>query len=372
MEIKKITKEEKFLNVKKFADKYYPLKGNDAINPEETKRLVWYCNYTGIFIPELQEKYGCQIDFKEEDDENLCFELNLIKAGYTNYQVYPCSHCFLDVSLLCALYDNINFCWSPKFSEERAKQIINNLDKCPICNPVQKSVLKSLNKNNYDEKLIPYIVSNELITGSVILRPIFPKKYIHHLADLHVFEEGDLVDVDGYRGIGLYILDDDGKFKQVKTGEYYPGWPIKWLKKRGYRYYVDTCIYFDAIPFEDNIYLAPDGKFRKTDQNKFCLVEPPTVDDGFIDDSLQEEHKQTGENSDEENEAENKEDFSSEIIDCETISYPFEDVLQLNLFRKSKKTYKAKLNDKEYLVFSNGNIFLCNMTGLDVVEIWSS
>lgn len=43
----------------KFLDRYYPLSDiiTSTVNFNKISRFIWYCNHSGIFIPELQTLY---------------------------------------------------------------------------------------------------------------------------------------------------------------------------------------------------------------------------------------------------------------------------------------------------------------------------
>ena len=55
--------------------------------------------------------------------------------------------------------------------------------------------------------------------STIVSKDTIPKIYLPYLTD--IFEEGDVVDTEGYRGTGLYIFINNN-FEEVELGEYYP------------------------------------------------------------------------------------------------------------------------------------------------------
>lgn len=333
-------------NFKTFLDNYYSLPDTftETIDLNNFPRALWYCNISGVLIPELQTKYSdLEIDLQDlEPEQSLAsdfYQGKLTEVAYNKYRVFPCGHCILDVYYLSSLYDNMNFNWSPPFTIEKVEKCIQRLlEKCPICDT-----------NVYDPDKV-YLVSNRLTLGTVILKSIIPLKYLKYLSS--IFEPGKVIDTDGYRGIGLYLLDDDQQFKKIPIENYYPIWSLKWLKKKGYAAYVNLTD-FDALPFENGIYLTMERVFYNACNSKVFEL-----------------------NSDEELQTEENDYVSPEttcaprnyqekinLQEAAEMTYPFEHSRRVNEYLKSGKLFKARLNEFEYLVFEKTYPYVTNFEG---------
>lgn len=292
----------------KFIDKFYPIASNNY-EPEISRR-AWYCNCSGVYINELQQKYQKNILWIKEDK---CVALTLYKGKYNKYRVYKCGHCIIDVYYLCNLFNA-----GVQNIEECIKSLVF---KCPICEYLG---------NNINNK---YIVYNLYSSGTIISNPIIPEKYLKFIKDdLH---PGDVIDTKGYRGNGLYLFD--GEFEKVETDNCYPIWPIKWLNKRGYTYYLQlekTKILY----FENDIYYSYNGKFYsnyKDNHDEYNY----TTNIIILSDRL------------------NIGDYINFKL-YENIIYPFNDYKKLNEIISAGKLCKAKLYNEEFLIFHYGSLYI--------------
>ena len=122
-----------------------------------------------------------------------------------------------------------------------------------------------------------YTVSPTFDVGTVRRRKcIIPRKYLSVLT--HEVDVGTVIDTHGYRGFGLYIYGDDQKFHLVPTGDYYPIWPLKYLKLKGYLYYLSLFPDFDKLEFNNNISFdsyAKEFVMSSYDQNEFPPSDEP-------------------------------------------------------------------------------------------------
>ena len=241
----------------------------------------------------------------------------------------------LDIYLILSLYDNYNYHWSPKWTLEKVEALLQQSEtKCPCCGGFSDNM---------------YIISNRLCTGTAILGDIVPKRYLKFLTSL--YQKGDVVDCEGYRGTGLYLFDGI-EFKQIPTETYHPIVPLEYNKLRGYTYYWNIVGSCDLLLFENNVVLVPGDKFYLYDCSKIKLID---------------ENDKGGEYYwPKDDEAEDKEDDEiDEVITnkFKEIAYPFSDVKLLNRCLNSKQLYRAKLNEKETMVLGEGYCVIYHING---------
>jgi hypothetical protein len=252
--------------LQKFYDKHWPIPRPEVqLSDSKIKaidRVVWYCNISGNPIPELQHFNRSDVRLEyPTDDEVLSREF--YHRGDTSYRVYECGHAFLDIHLLCAVFDACVY-----FSDkDRPSKAFEEMGKaCPMC--ADNHSCAGNVKNIYG-------VSGRYVGGTVHVKTTIPKKMLLHIKS--EYTEGDVVDTGGYRGLDLWILED-GEFKKVETEEYYPIWSMERGKKYGYRKILSGLIWdgaqFDKIELEHGVSLTPhsgfmcDGKeVEKSDQN---------------------------------------------------------------------------------------------------------
>lgn len=249
-------------NLRLFFKESWPLPTDRSISKDEIAkidRLIWYCNISGNPIPELQcfNKSNMHLTYPIK---KKCLSEQLYHEGATSYRVYGCGHAFLDIHVLCAIFDH-----SAYRSESLRKELVSTLSKgCLICSNVRTS---SEDKGNV------YGVSGSYVGGTVHIKTTIPKKMLPYLKGL--WDEGQVIDTDGYRGIGLYILEA-GEFVKVELGEYYPIWTVNRAKKFGYRRLLRGCMWgndpeFDKIELEcDVVIYHYEGFFY---QNKAIKVD---------------------------------------------------------------------------------------------------
>ena len=303
-----------------------PIKKNKAtINFTEINRALWYCNWSGLPIPELNANHGT-LDFEKDFKCKYPRDRIIFENGYNKYRVYPCGHCVYEAAFLCSLYDRFNY----YITEEDVKKKINSLIKCPIC------------KGGRINTIELYAVSNELTLGTINLTNIIPIKYINTLAS--VFQEGTIVDVEGYRGTGLYYLKDK-KFVKVPIKEYYPLWPKDLIQLRGYMYCFSVYKFADSTPFE-NISWSPMGMFVTTMDD--------LDDDEFLDQGCIEE--------------------SFDLNLCKEMNYPFKDHNQANQLLKESNAQPlyvkiSEIEGGEYLVFHKKVAYITNCDGSRVITL---
>lgn len=326
----------KYQKAKQFVEKYYPLTSEQEHEPKEFNRIIWYCNLSETLIRELND---VQVEPK---DEKSTADF-IYKEGYDHYRIYECGHLVLDTYLILSLFDNLNYNWSPKWTLDQVEKLLEqSKTKCPCCAGLSDNM---------------YIISNSLCVGTVIVGDIIPKRYLKFLTSL--YKKGDVVDCEGYRGTGLYMFDGI-EFKQIRTESYYPMIPLEYNKLRGYTYYwkiVDAC---DLLLFENNIAFTPGGgEFYSFDCNKIKLID----DDDQEDDDDGENYDQDDDDDDQE-ETDDDDDVTDNKL--KEIPYPFTDVKLLNRCLKSKKLYKAKLNDYETMVFGNGYCAIYHINGDEI------
>ena len=218
-----------------FVNEYYPLKDTDPTLLNKTNRLIWYCNLSGFFVslnPTIQPE-----DIKDESDNRFRSGGEIAKClfdeGYDHYRVYECGHLILDLYLILTLFDNI------QSKNQSKKKNVDAITKCltsktcPCCESIAHSYQSSY--NDKDELQMYLVASGFSCGGTILVATIIPQKYLPYLTSL--FEKGDVVDCGGYRGTQIFMFNGN-RFKQVPTGEYYPIFPLKYLKLRGYSFYL--------------------------------------------------------------------------------------------------------------------------------------
>jgi hypothetical protein len=271
-----------------FIKKYWPLPAvRIPVDPKTFKRQVWYCNCSARLIPELQQfnEYKGTIGSTTDDDndQRVLLSDEYYTAGYTNYRVYPNGLAFRDINLLSMLFDyyiESNFSPPPKTSDmERL------ISKLAICDPYNAAISDKLAVSGMpslyerENRLSMYEISGLFCTGTIVQKGIISNLYLPYITA--EFKEGDVVDTEGYRGMGLKILvpttSTDGKeklqFVDVPRDEYYPQWPLHLLKKYGFRRLIKSLMWgddeplFEHIEIAENIILVSDGEKPFWDEN---------------------------------------------------------------------------------------------------------
>jgi hypothetical protein len=171
---------------------------------------------------------------------------------------------------------------------------------------------------------------------------ILPEKCLDHV--LNLYNDGDVINTDEYRGVGLYICvkgSTISHFQQVPCGEYYPIWPLEYLKLRGYRYYLKFYEYYDELHFEDDIVLI-------SGLNKFC---PKS-------DKIDRHHIEYNEGDDFPDRP-----LRFDIARFEEVPYPFTSVDIVNNYSEQRSRKYARLNAEEILVFYDYELVLAKTNG---------
>ena len=225
--------------------KEYPLpKCEHNITHERIKgigRLIWYCNTSGELIPSLNNIIGREVNSEDGNDEYDDITNNL-----GSYRVYPCGHAFYNNMLHEFLYSIslASWGWYSKGSHNggfraniRLLDFVKALEKtskyCPLCDD-QTFTFTNINQSIYNidfakelEKTSKYcplcndqtftfknVTQSERINmynidsgqgGTIVSARRIPKKYLTYIGQ--EFKKGDIVDTEGYRGIGLYIFN---------------------------------------------------------------------------------------------------------------------------------------------------------------------
>jgi len=249
-----------------FIGKYWPLPSGPRLTEQEMydiKRPVWYCNNSGMYVPELQKynateyvgKYNDTTDttcrcktayFRvdeqeraEEEADESCLSIRFYRNGHTNYHVFKNGLCFLDIHLLSAAYDYINSNFHPKPKEEEVMKHIH-----AICQGKGVEHITDMMS-----------LVTDMSTGTIIVKPYVPHHILKHLALTAKY--GDMVNTEGYRGTGYHVFNGTD-FCSVEREEYYPLWAYSYLNERGCRYYTND--YFDALMF-GKVYYSSYGAF---------------------------------------------------------------------------------------------------------------
>jgi hypothetical protein len=124
-------------------------------------------------------------------------------------------------------------------------------DWCPVCLDSERRGPPTYKNQKEIEKFFVTPVS----FGTVILRPTFEEKDLDLLAPY--FEMGEIVDTDGYRSRGLWIMNDDGSWERLKEDDPIHI-PLKYWQNRGKKYYYDNYDHYYYCLFE-----TPDGEWEE-------------------------------------------------------------------------------------------------------------
>ncbi len=386
---------------KQFVQRYWFLTSLKSQNqPNESdlksiKRSRWYCNLTGRSIPHLQ-KFNTRTNFdvtiKEDsedyddhfsNEEKACASELLYNGGYDSYHIFECGHCYIDIHVIAALFDYIESRHMPmiklkKMGEKAVDDHVNEqlnsfFSKCFVCG----------GNRCHDDRLSLYACSTILNTGTVFLPSrIIDKKNFGDICD--ELKWGDVIDSEGYRGTGLYIYEGNRSYSKVPCDEYYPNWPLEYLKTRGYLYYLtsDFETLFDRLPFDNKIWayydfendhlifkdsLESDSFTENTDQLIFKdLVESESLESDEMDVLITDLEA-------------NKVMISSHDYhltlekmageDYFSMPYPFANSKQANLLLCSGLNLKTKLTESEYLLFRNKVTYISGQPGSPEFQI---
>lgn len=248
--------------LQKFYEEYWPIP-YPPISPtkselREIDRLVWYCNISGNPIPELQKynKANIKLEYPMFTEKDLLsVEFYHKNNQNRSYRVYSCGHAFLDIHLLCAVFDAFYY----NHDKSKIPKVFEDMRYlCPMCSNQDK------NAGNTQSL---YGVSGRYCGGTVHTKTTIPKKMLPYLKP--AFTNGDVVDTKGYRGTGLKIFEN-GEFHNVHRYDYYPCWKLEQLQKYGYRKLLTSLIWcgdiqFDKIELEHNLYINYDGRLKCDD-----------------------------------------------------------------------------------------------------------
>jgi hypothetical protein len=242
----------------KFHDEHWPILVPKTLKDSkiiEFNRIVWYCNISGNPIPDLQKfnKSGIRLEYPTG---NEVLSMEFYHRGDKTYRIYPCGHAFLDIHLLCAVFDSCVY----SSNKNKAFEAFKDMDsKCPMCSNDDSCAGNT--KNIYG-------VSGQYVGGTVHVKTTIPEDMLPHLKS--VYTEGDVVDTGGYRGLDLYILEND-EFKKVETEEYYPIWTLDRAKKYGYRRLLNGLLWngeaqFDLIELDHGLIITPYDEISYQDE----------------------------------------------------------------------------------------------------------
>jgi hypothetical protein len=239
----------------------------------------WFCNLTGELVPELQACNNVTVDGgaakeKKEECGDDRLSKQLYNRGFNSARVFPCGHAFIDVYLVSAIFEMVNSSFS-HMHQLRARgsgaidahvreQLDSLLRECTHCKhnnrPIRFFGDPEALPWAWPEHLKLYTLATNLETGSVITNPlVIQERHLDVVA--REVEPGQVVTISGYRGMGLMIYKGDGEWIDVPREEYYPIWPLEYLKLRGYLYYLNNPIVgrFDGLPFENDVMLVSTG-----------------------------------------------------------------------------------------------------------------
>ena len=238
---------------KQFVEKYYPLHDNQNFDPTNCNRLVWYCNLSGFFIPDLNPDIDPNNLENHSDSKTIAEQL--FDDGYDHYRIYSCGHLVLDSYLILSLYDNFNCRRNSCSTLEKVEALLKKYETCcPCCNDIGNGYRSSCDN---DKEKAMYKVSNGFTTGGTIhLGNIIPHKYLKFLTPL--FKKGDMVDCEGHRGLGIHIFDGK-QFKHLPMDEYWPIIPLEYVKLRGYTFYLSQISSFMLLFEKDVAYTINEG-----------------------------------------------------------------------------------------------------------------
>lgn len=353
----------------------------------------WYCNFSGKLIKQLDEfnsinketlekvkfKYENKNIKKEEEEiekeelENEKKELEKEKSKklyekllLNSFTVFECGHCFIDYFLFKIIYKNLEYMEKSKikFSDLFTKCLfscnkkINRLDMyCVVAS------------SSFVQTTIP--VPYKTIDNTI------PKNKLKYT--IGELGKGDVIDTSGCDGRDLYMFIGNYKFLKVPTVDYYPVWPLKYLKYKGYSYYLcDAPVNeFDELLFENNIKLIKtesDNLFFENCDEKTNTTEPITVDD--VDDeedyrsyAIVESYpnKITIIYGDVQIELKSKINFQSESYYL--VEYPFKDANYANMLLFSDLNIISKLSKKEYLIFESSRVYIYDIKKSKKIDI---
>lgn len=294
------------------------------------KRQVWYCNISGQPIPDLQEfnENPVRLNYKGSSD----FAKLWYDRGYQSFRVYKSGIAFLDIELAIALYD-----WS-LVAPEQIAEIVENLQRDPA------------EENRGKSRMDMYSINNQFALGTVILRNTLPKKMLKYL--VKEFPAGQVVDVSGYRGTGLYINLGD-TFARVDTENCYPCWELDWLLKWGYYYYLaETPVRetFFQLPLNGDILLS--GNNAEFQDEYGCDPDDFELGDYLGQNKERIKLKRNGEWVD---------------LNPEEIPFPFTSANEGNAFIKASKEwgvqFSAKISERDWLLFKEGELWVKPING---------
>ena len=194
--------------------------------------------------------------------------------------------------------------------------------KCPLCTDL----------SDIDDKLKSYY-RLPVNTGTIIPKVTISKMILDSDITLN---NPILFDLDGYRGIGLYIFHSQG-FDKVPSEEYYPKWEL-------YKKYVTFDVieswhdYCDGLQINDHLTI----NYFNSDVNNLCIED--NLNDDFID-------------------LQNDIDSPIEILDNEICIITDYNLLNKDQLEKllnnhneiiiNYKKFTLKIKDKEYFICSN-------------------
>lgn len=217
--------------------------GPKCICSVNVNRKVWFCNISGNAIDTRQ-------------DLLLIFE---------------CGHCYYESNVIRFIelfsQDKLTLDCGMIYDELPA-DIINH-NHCVIC-------WCSLTAMNMYAIFGDYNIHG---TGAVKGMTIYDKKYLDCLADTDLFEIGDIVDTEGYRGHGYYILTAEKQFCAMAIDEHYPIINVKdpiglitiiksLCKVSGF-----GCLNIDSLLTDyGSLYIQDGGIAEGTDQLDFQVI----------------------------------------------------------------------------------------------------
>lgn len=323
---------------KSFYDRYWPLPlfqhplSDNEIN--KFNRVVWYCNNSQQPIPDLQKFNSCGEILERDYEDIISHEYH--KNGSTAYRVYPCGHAFNDINLLCMIFDHLFMVKPTEENHQKAKEIFNRMaEECLMC--AHDDVDAGISVKNI------YGIFNGYpgACTTVHIKTTIPKRYLSLLIKGGVYKEGDVVDTNGYRGLGIMICNGT-EFEEVPRYEYYPKWSVDKLKKYGYRKLLsglmwNDCAEFDSFGLENGIEVKSEW-YDDSERVAPQVVEKYIFSDGDRTAILHKgviyllEKDQNG--------------FFE-------VKYPFESKEQYEAYVQSNIYLKAKVSDYDYLVFGD-------------------
>lgn len=176
-----------------------------------------------------------------DDHAEVPLSQQLWNRGHDTHHVFACGHCFGDIYILSGMFDYLRYPYAhiqdlkvkgaQAVDEYIVKKLTSYFTSCMYCNYDFKPPAL------YNQQLVKYGLSCHLSCGTVIRSPLMvPKRLLGALR--HELQKDDVVDTQGYRGVGLYLYHGDGKFEHLEPDEYYARVPLVCLQRRGYLYYL--------------------------------------------------------------------------------------------------------------------------------------